>query len=144
MFELALEKMRGSHTNMSRLQLKTEEATQHKTSDPAHASIVKKIGVYNKMLKEKLTEYQFVVTTHALPGINEPTTSELLRKKMARDSGYLFMASKYIYFVPLPWIYKLKYATLLKIKLTNLKNTASKFGVGKNYVYKSDGLYFET
>ena len=42
MFELALEKMRGSHTNMSRLQLKTEEATQHKTSDSAYASIVRK------------------------------------------------------------------------------------------------------
>ena len=82
---MALEKVRNSHCNMGRLQLKTEEAANFKPTDAAHASIVKKIVTYNNGLKEKLTEYQHIVTTHAIPGITTPTTSELLRKKMSAD-----------------------------------------------------------
>ena len=49
---------------MSRLQLKTEEASQYTTQEVVHASILKKINVSNDALQATLVEYQHIVTTH--------------------------------------------------------------------------------
>ena len=53
----------------------------------SHKSVLSKIEAYNATLTTKVADYAHIITTHAIPGIQQPTTTELLKAKIETDHG---------------------------------------------------------
>ena len=88
-----MDKCRSAHSNISKLQLRTHEAANSVPMSNTHKDLLDKIKKYNEDLITMVRDYTHVVTSHSLPNIKEPTTTELLRKKIVQDLGIVFSIS---------------------------------------------------
>ena len=58
---------------------------------PTHRDLLEKIKRYNAELIEKVNQYTQLCTSHSLPNMTEPMTSEHIRKKIVADMGFCFL-----------------------------------------------------
>jgi hypothetical protein len=93
---MAIEKCRGAHANLAKLQLKTYEAISYVPKSSTHKDMIDKIKAYNSALLDKVKEYMTVCTSHTLPNLQEPTTAEHIRKKIVADYGVRTVFFKHI------------------------------------------------
>ena len=55
--------------------------------DHAHKTMISNVSTYDTILVDKIKKYMTVITSHTIPGLNEPTTTEHLRKDVVADFG---------------------------------------------------------
>ena len=96
-WEAILAKCRTAHANMSKLQLKAQEFSTQPVMNESHKTLVAKITGYNTVLVTKVSEYAHICTTHTIPKCQQPTTTDLLKKKIETVGGWPFQ------FVSLAW-----------------------------------------
>ena len=84
-WEAILAKCRTAHANMSKLQLKAHEFSTQPVMSESHKTLVAKITGYNTVLVTKVLEYAHICTTHTIPNCQQPTTTDLLKKKIETD-----------------------------------------------------------
>ena len=86
-WDAIIAKCRTAHANMAKLQLKASEISMGTGVSESHKSVLAKIEAYNATLTTKVADYAHIITTHAIPGIQQPTTTELLKAKIETDHG---------------------------------------------------------
>ena len=95
-FSAALAKCKNVHDHLSTLQLNTVEASMCVPSADsfAHKQVIAKIGAYNLSLVQQISAYSTITMTHTIPGLQEPTTAEQLRKRVVQDFGVIALKAQ--------------------------------------------------
>jgi hypothetical protein len=85
LWELGMAKVRQTHANITRVELKIMEAVSVPPKSGGHGEIIGKLQSYQGAMKKLKSQYEYVVEHQRIEGLAVPTTVHELKKKVCED-----------------------------------------------------------
>ena len=86
--ELAIQKVRQAHTNISKILLKVREALAQPAINPTIGTIQTMVRNEEPQLKNIYSQYEQLSVSGRIENVHEPITTQYIRKKLIEDISW--------------------------------------------------------